>query len=80
VFGTNAILLYFASGIMARMLTRFKLHAGGGEVALKTWLYQNLFASWAQPMNASLLFAISFVVVWLVLLVPLYRRRIYIKI
>jgi predicted acyltransferase len=80
VFGTNAILVYFASGIAARMMGRWKLHPAGGDIALKTWLYQKLFASWAEPTNASLLFALSFVLVWLVLLIPLYRRRIFIKI
>lgn len=82
VFGTNAITVFFASGIMVRILTRqitFTL-ADGSTIAARTWLYQTFFASWASPVNASLLFAISYVLLWLLLMMPLYHKKIFIKI
>jgi len=77
-YGTNPILVFFASGILGRLFYRIKV--GGGDIALKTWLYQNLFASWAEPKNASLAYALTYIVFWLLLLIPLYRKRIFIKI
>ncbi len=114
VFGTNAITVFFASGILGRLLFfvwklpsddgRTLLHGvgvgkvlsawahqllspswtttalGANPVAVKTWLYQTLFASWAGPKPSSLLFAISYVLLWLLLMTPLYRRRVFIKV
>jgi predicted acyltransferase len=51
----------------------------GGQ-PLGGWIYEHLFASWTSPVNASLAFAISFVLVWLFFMWLLYRRRIFIKI
>ncbi|MEP6706593.1 MAG: DUF5009 domain-containing protein [Pyrinomonadaceae bacterium] len=81
IFGVNAIALFVGSGIMARLLTLVKVPgADGSRVALKTFLYNSLFASWASPINASLLFAIVFILVWLFFMWLLYRKRIYIKV
>jgi predicted acyltransferase len=77
VFGTNAITVYFLAHLGSKFLGRWKLEAGGSAYS---WLYQNLFASWAGPLNGSLLFAITYVLIWLLLMIPLYRKRIFIKI
>ena len=76
IFGMNAIALYVGAGLMAELFGLIKV----GEQPLGGWLYENLFASWMSPMNASLAFAISFVLVWLFFMWLLYRRRIFIKI
>jgi predicted acyltransferase len=39
-----------------------------------------LFTWWAPPEAASLLFAVSYVLVWLGVMEVLYRRKIFIKI
>ena len=81
IFGVNAIALFVGSGIMGRLLTLVKVpRADGSRVALKTFLHNNLFASWASPINASLFFAIAFILVWLFLMWLLYRKKIYIKV
>ena len=81
VFGVNALIVFFLSGLVGRLLVIWKLtRADGSEVALKTFIYENLFASWASPINASLAFAICFVMVFLGLMTVLYRRRIFIKV
>lgn len=77
VFGVNAIAAYFLSALFARVIGMIDV---GGGVTLKAWAYQHLFASWAGPMNGSLAFAIAFVLLWLGLMWPLYRKRIYIKV
>jgi len=44
------------------------------------WFYNTVFAPHASPKNASLAFAIFYVLLWLVLMWPLDRKRIYIRI
>jgi predicted acyltransferase len=103
VFGTNAILVYFASGIVARILIycRTTLPDGtparlgdwarhlafgfpaypAGALSLKDWLYQHAFTSHiADPALASLAWAVCYVLFWFVLLIPLYCRRIFLKV
>ena len=81
VFGTNALAVFFLTGIFARLLTLIKLTgADGKQVALQTVIFRNLFASWASPVNASLAFAVCFVLLWLGLMAILYRRGIFIKV
>jgi len=81
VFGTNALAAFFLTGLFARTLTLIKLTGDGGKgVALQTIIFNNFFASWASPINASLAFAVCFVLLWLGLMAILYRRGIFIKV
>jgi predicted acyltransferase len=81
VFGSNAIVVYVASSLVAKLLVRTTLtSAAGGQVSLSGWLYQNVFASWAGPKNGSLAYALVYVLVWLAPMIVLYRRRIFVKI
>ncbi len=77
VFGTNAIAAFFLSSLFARVITMVRV---GDDVALKTWIYQNLLASWLDPVNASLAFALLYTTLWLAAMSVLYRRRIFIKV
>lgn len=81
IFGVNAIALFVGSGLMGRLMGLIMVPGpDGAKVALKTWIYNNLFLSWAAPINASLAFAIAFILLWLGLMWLLYRRKILIKI
>ncbi|MEO6333408.1 MAG: DUF5009 domain-containing protein [Pyrinomonadaceae bacterium] len=82
VFGANALPLFVFSGIMARLLGMVRL-AGpeeGKEITLQQWIFQNAFLSWASPINASLAYAICFILFWLFLMWLLFRKGIYIKV
>jgi predicted acyltransferase len=76
VFGMNAIALYVGAGIMADLFGVIKVQ---GQ-SLGSWIYERGFESWLPPVDASLAFAISFVLFWLLLMWILYRRRIFIKV
>ena len=66
---------------MARSLTLIKVPKSDGTTqALQTIIYDHGFASWLGPNNASLAFAITFILLWLLLLWLLYRKNIIIKI
>ncbi len=81
VYGLNAITVFFASGIIGRLLVIIKVTgAEGQEIALKTYLYNSLFLSWLDPMNASLLWALTYVIIWLGLMWILYVKNIFIKV
>jgi predicted acyltransferase len=81
IFGVNALALYIGSGLMAKLLGIIKLPgADGKSVALQTAIFDNVFLPVASPINASLMFGISFILVWLFLMWLLYRKQIFIKV
>ena len=53
---------------------------GPSNLIAQGWIFRNLFLSWAAPINASLFYAIAFILLWLFLMWLLYRKRIYIKV
>lgn len=81
IFGVNALALFVFSGIMARVMGMIRILAADEKtISLQQWIFNNLFLSWAEPINASLAYAISFILLWLFLMWLLYRRRLFIKI
>ena len=76
IFGSNALILYFLAELFSNIIGVVTL----GGVDLKSWLYDSLYASWASPLNASLMFAISIVLLWLGVMTILYRKKIFIKV
>ena len=80
-FGTNAILAYVGSGVLARLLTVVRVpDAAGATVTLKTWLYGHLYAAALPDYVASLAWALTHVALWWLVCVALDRRRIYLKV
>lgn len=81
VFGLNAIAIYALSSIIEIAIDVWKVTGRGGmPVSVKEFLYDQIFASWALPVNASLLWAVSYVLLWFGLAGLLYWRRIFIKV
>ncbi len=81
IFGVNSIAVYFLSAIIGRTMNLWKIpRADGSLVDIKTLLYEQLFASWASPINASLFWAITYGLFWLTLMSLLYRKKIFIKV
>ena len=81
VFGVNALALFVGSGLMVKLMGLIKLERGDGtQISSQGWIFRKFFLSWAQPINASLAYAIAFILLWLFLMWLLYRKRIYIKV
>jgi predicted acyltransferase len=81
VYGMNAITVFFLSGLMAKGLYLIKItNAAGEQVSLKTYLYTNLFLTWLPQINASLLWALTYIAIWLGLMWILYAKKIFIKV
>jgi len=82
IFGVNALALFVFSGIFARLLGMIRVAGpeAGKDITLQQWIFNNLFLSWTMPVNASLAYAICFILFWLFLMWLLYRKKIYIKV
>jgi predicted acyltransferase len=77
VFGSNAILAFVLSQVITNGLQEWKVGAG---TPLHHWAYDHWFATWLQPVHASLAYAVVIVALNLALIYPLYRKRIFLRI
>ncbi|MFN2452823.1 MAG: acyltransferase family protein [Pyrinomonadaceae bacterium] len=81
IFGVNAIALFVGSALLARLMNLWRLPRMNGQLGTsKTYIYEHLFLSWAAPINASLFYALAYLLVWLGLMTLLYRKKIFIKV
>jgi predicted acyltransferase len=81
VFGVNPILAFVGSGLMARLIySVISVESDGGRISLQAAVYRSAYASWLAPRDASLLFALTFVLFWYLVLLALHRRGIYLKV
>ena len=82
VYGTNALIVYAVSGLLARTLNAIHVaDASGTQVNIKAWLWHNAFEpTFASPYNASLAYAIAHVLLLLGFAWLLYSRKIFIKV
>jgi predicted acyltransferase len=81
-FGRNPLLAFLGTGLMSR--TIYSLiripRPDGSSSSLQRVLYENAYASWLSPKDASLLFALSYVTLWAAILWGLDRRKWYWKV
>lgn len=82
IFGVNALALFVFSGLFARILGVIKVAGAeeGKSISLQKWIFDTIFLPLASPINASLAYAICFILFWLFLMWLLYRKRIFIKV
>ena len=54
------------------------------QLSLKGWLFEHGFQSWIAPRvsieAASMAYALCYVLIWLLLMIPLYRGKVFIRI
>lgn len=76
VFGRNPLFIYALSGLLIKAMSFVKI----GGASLNAWIYDNLFLSWLAGKNASLLFAVVYMLVlWLVGYI-MDKRKVYVKV
>jgi predicted acyltransferase len=81
IYGMNPLVAFMGSGMMARTIyTLWKVEYAGKLVSVQSAVYQSAFASWLEPRNASLAFALTFVLFWYGILWVLWRRKIVLKV
>lgn len=80
VFGTNAIVAYVFSELLASALTTVHVSADGQVLDLQRWIFLRYFAELGTAPFASLCYSISFVMVCFVPISVLYHKKIFIKV
>ena len=78
VLGVNALALFFLSSLMARLL--LVIRVGAQEQRLHGWLFDHLFAPWASPVNASLAYALVYLLLWWAVMWTLDRRGLRLRV
>ena len=67
--------------MMARTMgTWFNFDVNGKPTPLQTIVFQHGYASWLSPINASLAYAITFVIFWYLILLFAQKRGIMLKV
>ncbi len=86
VYGTNAITVFVASGLMAKLMGMIRWQIGTTaegdpiQTSVSGWLYKNIFLSVFTDYNASLAFALTYVVFWGAIVWWMHNKKIFIKI
>lgn len=81
-FGRNPLFAFLGTGLMSRAiysLIRIP-NPDGTSASLQHVIYENAYASWLSPKDASLLFALSYVALWAFILWVLDRKKWYWKV
>ncbi len=78
--GSNAILIYALSTFFAKEWTIIKVSDGSHSIEVQGWVYEHWFAPLATPANASLLFSIAFLALWVLVAWWFYRKKIFVKV
>ncbi len=77
----NALALFVLAGLVAKLLHLIKWTGPDGQgLTLKTFIYQGCFVPLATPVNASLLFAVAFVLLFLGFAWVMWRRKWFLKV
>ncbi len=78
VLGVTALPLFFLSSFMARLLILIRVGPDGPR--LQAWLFDHLFAPWLPPVDASLAYALAYVLLWWGLMWALHRSGVRLRV
>ena len=79
VLGSNALLAFILSGLMARILIWLKVPGATWPVAMTTRIYTEL-AERFNPLDASFAFALGYLVFWVGVMAILHRKRWHVRV
>lgn len=81
VLGTNSIVVYVFSIIVARMIGMLTFTAADGTTYhVRSWLYEKTLAPWFGNLAGSLAWALLYIFFWYGIMLIFYKRKIFIKI
>jgi len=82
VYGMNAITVFFLSGVVARLLSMIYVakDANGHWMSFQSYVYNNILCSFMNQVNASLAWALMYILFWLGMMWILYAKKIFIKV
>jgi predicted acyltransferase len=81
VYGVNAITVFFLSGLIPRILNMIRVKMpDGSEAGAQIWFFKTFLTPYFSPVNASLAWAVTFILFWLLILWLMYKRNVIIKV
>lgn len=80
VFGMNAITAYVFSELFASAVSQYHLHTAARNVRLKAYVFDHWYAHIPSPHLAALAYSLTTVAVSFVLVLILYRKKIFLKV
>ena len=81
IYGMNPMVAFVGSGVMARIVySLWRVGYDGNQIPVQAAVYRSVFASWLDPRDASLAFALCFVLLWYGILRTLWQRNIFLKV
>lgn len=81
IYGLNALTMFFLAGLFGRLTAIIKWTGSDGAViSLKSYYYRNLFLSVADPMIASFLHSLFYVVGLFLIAYIMYRKKWFVRI
>lgn len=81
VYGVNAITVFFLAGLMPRVLNLIQVtKPDGTKTGILVRFYETCYTPFFSPINASLVWAITYVLGFYVLLYFMYKKNIIIKV
>src|SRR5207302_8139210 len=78
VLGVNALVLFFLSTLVARLMSIIPVGAEGQS--LQAVIFDRVFAPMVSPVNASLAFAVAYLAAWWAILWVLYRWNVRLRV
>src|SRR5262245_5013096 len=81
IYGMNAITVYVLAGLLSK-LSSFIQVAGvdGSQISAGKWVYEHVYAPLASPVNASLLYALTYVAILYAVSWFMYRMKWFIRV
>jgi predicted acyltransferase len=80
VFGTNSILAYAISEVLAIQMDHIQMPEGDSTTSLSTWLYWHVYEPIFGKFNGSIAFAMSFVLICWSICYVFYRKKWFLKV
>lgn len=80
VYGVNALVVFVASTLGTKTLIHLQTTVGGDTMSVQAYLFETVFLPLASPMNASLLYAVTYIFLWYGVLAVMYRKNIVVTV
>lgn len=80
VYGVNALVVFVASTLGAKTLIHLQTTVEGEMMSVQAYLFETVFLPLASPVNASLLYAVTYILLWYGVLAVMYRKNIVVTV
>jgi predicted acyltransferase len=80
VYGVNALTVFFMSGIIARSINLIQVPTAEGVMSVQRIIFTNVFMPLASEINASLMYAVVWIILWYLVLSYMYKKKIFVKV